>query len=112
MDSTYSSTTWDCALAIRDCMVLHNGAIIRYSNQPDSGFGNTAVTSATWFGVDPDGKVTTDGSANSPGKSVFFWFYINGRVVTAGQTIPGTYMQSTLRVADPTADPPWFSWGG
>lgn len=93
------------AQPIYACLVLHNGARLFYADEPFSG---TATTNAIYFYVDPDGKYS--GSPTGAGKSIVFWLYPNGRLVTWKDMLPGTICDSTPYSADPSKDPPWFSW--
>ena len=113
IDSLFNETTQTCTGANIACILLHNGALIQYvTGGAGNNFGDTSVTSALWFDIDPDGKVTTTGAAGTPGKSVQMYLYINGRLNTRGTVQSNTYVGSVGPYSpDPAADPPWFSWG-
>jgi prepilin-type N-terminal cleavage/methylation domain-containing protein len=89
------------------CAILPSGAAIQFQWQE---FNNTASTNAITFLIDPDGKVTTNGAANTPGKSVQMILYYNGRITTVGEAIP--YYSSSGGPFGATAGrtPDWFSW--
>lgn len=88
------------------CLVLHNGGRIRYSND---GFGGTASTNAVEFYFDPNGSY--GGTTNGPDKSVQLFLYYNGRMSTRGTSAANTVASGvTYASADPSFDPPWFSW--
>ena len=78
-DHFSASNTKDCD-SNDYCYVLPSGGVIRTATTESFGDVNS-TTSAIRFYFDPDGKVTTDGSAGSPGKSVRFHLYVNGNVL-------------------------------
>lgn len=87
-------------------MVLHNGGMIQYSNNPLAG---TASTNALEFYFDPNGAYGN--TTNGPDKSVQMFIYYNGRITTRGATLPNTVAAAfTYTSPAPAFDPPWFSW--
>ena len=52
--------------------------------------------------MDPNGQY----DATPEGLGIILYF--NGRIVSMEDTLPNTYMGTTLYT--PTTDPPWFSW--
>lgn len=106
LDSQHSTGTGTCSGSY-PCLVLHNGALMRY--QAGRTLGGTNTTNAIWFQLDPDG-VVTDGTTNGPGKAVMFFVYANGAIKTYGTILPNTCDNGTCRDPDLTYDPPWFHW--
>lgn len=110
IDGEYTQGSHTCgSSSARQCLRLHNGAMLRYGNPSTDLFGGTNTTNAIWFSVDPDGVYS--GSATGEGKAVEFWLYYNGRLATWGTVEPNTCRNGGTCV-DPTPanDPPWFSW--
>lgn len=103
IDAAQGGGTINCNWTQYFCLKLHNGAVIEYT--PSEPFGGTASTDAIYFYVDPDG-----GTTGGPGKSVPFFLYTTGRLTTWGNLLPGTKVNGGGYSADPTKDPPWFSW--
>lgn len=106
IDARYGGTNTSCSTS--RCLILHNGAALKYSNEIFCGTTNNVL----YFYVDPDGK-ETDGTTNSPGKSVVFFLYYNGRITTYETLEPNSQAgtgcsQNYQPTSD--ADPPWFSW--
>ena len=109
VDSEYNTVgTRTCGTSSDACLFLHNGASLRYRTTIT--FGTTDSTSTLWFSLDPDGIVTTDGSATTPGKAIQVFLYMNGRIVNWGNTLNGTMSGGTSYGPNPSHDPPWFSW--
>jgi prepilin-type N-terminal cleavage/methylation domain-containing protein len=112
IDFLYNTSTinFPCNYNSDYCLVLHNGGKLLLNGQS---FGGTASTNAVYFYFDPDGKVT-DGTTNSPGRSLRLYLFYNGRVQTEGTVQPGTcglpYGCLPASYPRPTNDPPWFSW--
>jgi prepilin-type N-terminal cleavage/methylation domain-containing protein len=91
------------------CYILHNGAAIMYCTNADDYFGGTSSTNAIFIQVDPDGKY--GGSTTGPSKSVLFYMYTTGRLVTMGTVLPGTITSGGVSVsAWAGGDPSWFKW--
>lgn len=109
LDYYHTGTTAACNQGGSGCLILHNGAKIKY--WATDTLNGTGSTNALPFLVDPDGQVT-DGTTNGPGKSVQFWLYYNGRLTDEGSIpAPGlTYSATANRTAAPARNPPWFSW--
>ena len=107
VDAWQNSTTMDCST--RSCYRLHNGAVA-HSGSGALNIGGVENTSALSFHIDPDGKVTTDGSAGTPGKGLILFIYYNGRIRTYGTVLNNTCSSAQCWVPVPAADPPWFSW--
>lgn len=106
LDDRQTLTTRTCD-ASHLALFLHNGAMIWYNT---SDFTGTEPTRSVEILLDPDGKVT-DGTTNGPGKSIQFFLYYDGHLLTRGDTIPNTWAAgSTYASPNPTFDPPWFSW--
>lgn len=82
-----------CADANRQCLVLHNGAYLRYGTGASHTF--TGDGGLIWFYIDPDGK--RSGTSNGTGKSVQFNLYQNGRITSIGMD-------------GGSSDPDWFKW--
>jgi prepilin-type N-terminal cleavage/methylation domain-containing protein len=106
IDSHYGSGTRPCDNN-QPCILLHNGARVQLTQNY---FNGTANTNAIWFRVDPDGKETVTGSTTSPGKSVNFFIYANGRLTTGGGCLTGTTYDAGVVPCGSGDDPPWFSW--
>ena len=88
------------------CMVLHNGGVIRYTNDTLSG---TNSTNAIEFYFDPNG--TYGNTTNGPDKSIHLFLYYSGRVTSRGASDPNTVAAGvTYASANPSYDPSWFSW--
>lgn len=108
IDAYYGGTNRPCNIGAR-CLVLHNGGVLQvYQNNSFCGVNDHALL----FYFDPDGK-ETDSTTNSPGKSVVFWLYFNGRILTYKNLIPGTQSKQAACSSFtpmPNSDPPWFSW--
>lgn len=110
IDDYQTSTTLGCTTS-DPCLILHNGAVLHLGNVS---FSSTAVTNAIRFYVDPDGTITDgasgDPSASAQGKSLQMYLYFNGRVTSRGGIDNGTCTSNGCINAQPTYDPPWFSW--
>ncbi len=107
IDGLYTQGVYGVNCSQRPCIQLHNGGIVLASQW---NFGGTGTTNSINFIYDPDGKVT-DGTTTGPGKSVIFYLYANGRIVTSANVLPGTTNQSGgTYSANANLDPPWFSW--
>lgn len=107
IDGLYNQGVNSTNCSQRPCILLHGGGIL-FGSQWN--FAGTATTNAINFIYDPDGKVT-DGTTTGPGKSIAFYLYANGRIVTSANILPGTTNQSGgTYTADASLDPPWFSW--
>jgi prepilin-type N-terminal cleavage/methylation domain-containing protein len=76
-------TQGSLACSTASCLLLHNGGIIRYSN---NGFAGTTTTNALEFFFDPNG--TYGNTTNGPDKSVQMFLYYNGRLTTRGTSLP------------------------
>jgi prepilin-type N-terminal cleavage/methylation domain-containing protein len=107
IDSKYTQGSLSCNVgAAGGCLVLHNGGMIRYTNNVLAG---TASTNAIEFYFDPNGQYS--GTTNGPDKSVQMFIYYGGRITSRGYTIPNTLSAGqTYASPDPTFEPPWFSW--
>lgn len=105
IDGMYGNTTNTCSGSTK-CLTLHNGGKLLVFNV---NFAGNSTTNAVMYQFDPDGRVT-DGTTNSPGKSLKFVLYYNGRITTRGTVAPGT--KDSVGTYSPTAtvDPPWFHW--
>lgn len=104
-----------CSSASNICYRMENGSTIKFS--PDKCFRGTSEIDAVFVNVDPDGKVTTDGSATSPGKGMYFWIYADGDIRTWDNLKTGTIQSNGDCTAsqgpmasNPATVPPWFSW--
>jgi prepilin-type N-terminal cleavage/methylation domain-containing protein len=97
IDRYYNSAgTFNCGDAGEICLRLHNGTMLRGHDESDlSGYDGNDAVHAMFFEIDPDGKVTTDGSATSPGKCVILILYANGRLTTWGTINNPTYVNLT-----------------
>ena len=98
IDDVQTGPDQACSSSGDVCLRLHNGAIIHYD--PGNTFGGTASTNEIYIDLDPDGQVT-DGTTNGPGKSITFFIYYDGKIRTSATRLSG---------ANPSLDPPWFSW--
>jgi prepilin-type N-terminal cleavage/methylation domain-containing protein len=105
IDDIYAWTTTTCDNS-HPCIRLHNGAILRFENDAFSG---TTATNEIGFQVDPDGKVTTDGSAGTPGKSLGIVLYYNGRMSTYEKMTSPSYHSYGTANAVAGGDPIWYS---
>ncbi len=105
IDAPQTNTTYPCQAA-NPCARLHSGAVVRSGSGV---FLGTNTTNAIQFWVDPDGTVT-DGTTNGPGKSVSFFIYYNGRIVTHDGVEAGTLYNGGAVTSTPSLIPPWFSW--
>lgn len=104
---TLSGTASTCINA-SPCVLLHNGARIRFYD-PES-FGQLAPDYAIIFQVDPDGQLT-DNTTNNNGKLTELYLYAtNGRIATRGEITDQTYTSFTGRSPVPAYVSPWFSW--
>ncbi len=94
------------------CLKLHNGGIL--FTDLGTTFNGIATTNAIYFFFDPDGTRGTSGTADSPGKSVSFWLYYNGRITSSANVLPNTSYANNggSNTTNPgsNADPSWFSW--
>ncbi|MGE0200361.1 MAG: type II secretion system protein [Candidatus Melainabacteria bacterium] len=89
------------------CLLLANGAVINYNSSSD--FNGNNPTNALMFYVDPDG--TYSGSTTGNSKSVQFFIYYNGRLMTRGTLTPNTVTAtSTYASPVPSSDPSWLQW--
>lgn len=107
IDDQHAGGTVSCSgMAYGGCLVLHNGARLRYNGSMLNGT-TTLNALDVWF--DPDG--TSDGTTNGPGKSVHFFIYADGKIRTRGSVEANT-VNSGQTWASPNTnfDPPWFSW--
>jgi prepilin-type N-terminal cleavage/methylation domain-containing protein len=91
--------SYTCGTSNIACLALHNGAYLYY--RTTQCFNGTNPTNAFWFAFDPDGKLTADGSASSPGK--------NGRLTTRAGLAASTDSCAGAYGPQPR-NPPWFSW--
>ncbi len=107
IDDKQTLGSLSCSMgASAGCLVLHNGGVIRYSN---NGFAGTASTNALEFYFDPNGAYGS--TTNGPDKSIQMFIYFGGRMTTRGNTLPNTVAATyTYTSPDSTYDPPWFSW--
>ncbi len=92
------------------CLFLANGALLYY--RTGTVFNGDLATSALWFRIDPDAKVTASGSpVNGPGKTQLFWLYRNGRLTTAEHCAAGTSSNNWAAPCPMTTwDTDWFEW--
>ena len=86
------------------CLVLHNGAVMRYQT---NGMGTVDTTTAIWFEIDPTAGAS---GANSPEGIVELWLYTNGRIVSWSSLDDDTCYAAFCVSADPNKDPPWWGW--
>lgn len=107
IDFVQTQTTRDCDGTVSGCLLLHNGAVLRYT-LGGSHFGGTASTNAMHFNLDPDG--VSGGTTDGPGKAVAIFMYYNGRVTSYGDVASGTNSGGVSYSPNSTLDPPWFSW--
>ncbi|WP_373533157.1 type II secretion system protein [Vampirovibrio sp.] len=108
VDYHYTTSSSAACNNTKPCVVLHNGARIRFYD--DESFGQVAPGYAVIFQVDPDG-VLTDNTTNNNGKMIELYLYAtNGRVATRGEITNPTYSNATSRTPDSVYIPPWFSW--
>lgn len=107
IDDQYGAGTVSCSgMAFGGCLVLHNGGRLRYNGSMLSGT-TTLNALDVWF--DPDG--VPSGTTNSPGKSVHFFIYADGKIRTRGSVEPNTTNSGTSWASPNSSfDPPWFSW--
>jgi prepilin-type N-terminal cleavage/methylation domain-containing protein len=114
IDDVYNgaATTTTCGAGGHACLRLHNGAIMRYKEDPTlSGFGGTGTTNAVWFQIDPDGKVSSSpASFTGPGKTVGLWLYYNGKIRDMGTIDNNTQNEPSTYSPNASQNPPWFSW--
>jgi prepilin-type N-terminal cleavage/methylation domain-containing protein len=88
------------------CLVLHNGGVVRFTNDTLAG---TNSTNAIEFYFDPNG--TYSNTTNGPDKSIQLFIYYGGRVTSRGNIDANTVSAGvTYTSANNTFDPPWFSW--
>lgn len=88
------------------CVLLANGSMVHFN--PTISFGGTGNLRAIWWGIDPDGVVTTSGGN---GNSLIFFTYYNGRIRDFGTIEPNTQEVSwTYPGPCPECNPSWFSW--
>lgn len=111
IDSWYWGTTISCGDPGRFCLTLHSGAKLWLSNTDFEGTANTNMINMV---IDPDGKVTTDGSACSKGKSTMLFLYFTGRMTSYGNCVAGTTTDGWVPTCPPTGscgpDPDYLDW--
>lgn len=115
MDQGYGTAgVTNCGAGSLECLKLHSGALIRYPRSRC--FYGTTSKNMLLIRLDPDGKVSSDTSANAYGKSLELYLYYNGRVVTGEGILPDSITSNygcsaaiTYQPA-PAIVPPWFSW--
>lgn len=92
------------------CYHFANGSALWF-NIGDS-FGGTSSNRYVYFFIDPDGKVTGDGSGETPGKSIHLNLYFNGKMTDAENCAASDVTnQAGDQFWCPGGDaPPWFSW--
>lgn len=105
IDNKQTTNFFDC-LVSQPCYKLHNGGILMVLNACT--FGGTGNNNATFFVFDPDGVYS--GSPTGNGKSIEFALYHSGRISTWGDMDSPTQSGCGPWNANPTYDPPWFSW--
>jgi prepilin-type N-terminal cleavage/methylation domain-containing protein len=112
LDYLYNSTG-AAACGTQDCILLHNGAVLRFSGS----FCNVVLIPSHQCAVgvlfDPDGVLTDGGSPTNLGKSIQFWVYQNGLLRDRGNTLIPTYSSNDNSYSynpAPYANPPWFNW--
>ena len=112
IDTSHSNLGTDPCSELNNhpCLLLHNGAMLRYKATGSGGFGGTGLTNAFWFAIDPDGKVTSTTTTNGPAKTLPFWLYYNGRVKDVGNIDPNTVTEAGNYNPNPAGVPDWFSW--
>lgn len=103
IDDRQGGNTFACGTS---CLRLHNGAVLMFGT--GASFGGTNSTNAVYFYFDPDG--TTDGTTNGPGKSVIYFLYYNGKLMSYQNIPDGTATSGSTYNHCPGCDPPWFSW--
>jgi prepilin-type N-terminal cleavage/methylation domain-containing protein len=108
IDLYQNLSTVSCGAGNENCLLLHNGGMLRYRS--DINMGGTNTTNAIYFSFDPDGKVT-DGTTNGPGKALTLFVYYNGRITSWCCVTPNAVVgASGTFTPNATTDPPWFSW--
>jgi prepilin-type N-terminal cleavage/methylation domain-containing protein len=107
---SYGSFTTTCGGSGARCVRLHNGALLKY--YPQDTFGGTASTNGVVFLLDPDGQVTSAGSATGPGKSIGIFLFYNGRItdVSKGPSLSYDNGAPQTWAVCPACTPSWFSW--
>lgn len=107
-DHRPNNFSYDCSSASITCLKLHSGGVLFWDNTVN--FAGTNTTNANnYIFYDPDGIESSNGIADSPGKSVCFVLYYNGRLTSRANTLTGTV--SSAGTYNPgTHDPSWFSW--
>ena len=106
IDDRQGGTNFPCG-PTSPCLHLHNGGVLASSNRS---FITTDTTSAVYYFFDPNGVYDGGTTLTSPGKSVIFFLFYNGRL-TSYQLIPDTTYSSNINFPHcALCDPPWFSW--
>ncbi len=100
-DNHYTAGATTCGAS--DCLILHNGGILRAVPNAFNGSGNL---NAILFDFDPDGQYSD--TTNGPGKGLQIWLYYSGRVTTRGQIVANSVWGGSTYSA--VQDAPWFSW--
>ncbi len=91
------------------CFVLHSGGKLNFYNYQ---FTGTTSTNAIRFHYDPDG-IVTDSTTVSPGRSIAFYLFYDGRLQTEGTVPAGTvtsFGQLPTSYPRPQNDPPYLQW--
>jgi len=109
IDDRPGGTLFDCSTDT--CYQFANGMILRMRSNRK--FCNDTTLTALPFYFDPDG-VYSGSTADSPGKAVNFYLYLNGTLRTRGSITASTCVkQGATQTADnpvPAEDPAWFGW--
>jgi type II secretory pathway pseudopilin PulG len=88
------------------CLRLHNGSAIKFNACTFS--GTTPNTNVVEVYIDPDGRVTSGGTATSDGKSVRGYIYYSGRIATWGTIANGA--TSSCLTWSTYQDPPYLTF--
>jgi prepilin-type N-terminal cleavage/methylation domain-containing protein len=108
IDLYQNYSTVNCGSGNENCLLLHNGGMLRYRS--DVSMGGTNTTNAIYFSFDPDGRVT-DGTTNGPGKALTLFVYYNGRLTSWCCVTPNAVVGGGgTFTPDTTTDPTWFNW--
>jgi prepilin-type N-terminal cleavage/methylation domain-containing protein len=106
IDNRYGTGTITCSNPGNPCLRLHNGGVLYLWGND---FNGTASTNAVLATFDPDGKVTSDGSAYTEGKGMHIFIYYDGRVADYGTIKSNTVAGASTYNPNSGNVQPWFS---
>lgn len=106
IDDAYNFAGGQGCTAGEPCAIMHNGSAIKFNNCSFNGTNPNANVIEVF--IDPDGKVTAGGGAQSNGKSIRAFIYYSGRVTSWSGVLGGS--GSSCFGWGPGTDPPYLKW--